>query len=138
MPDPRTPREMRLAIREAEDGLRLLQEASMMAGDWQPDWKFTAARAKLRQAERYFAGKDPHPESLKPLSPRVHQHPPRGPRRQRYRCPTCFRERLLSEQDIERESYCIRHRKVEGGYERIECGEWEMVARLPKGTHGRS
>lgn len=133
MSEPRTPREMRLAIREAEDGLRRLQEASMMAGDWRPDWSFTAARAKLRQVERHFAKKDPEPEELKPLSPRVHQRPPNGPRRRRYRCANCLQERLMRESDFEMESMHSRVKRTEDGYERIECGEWQPVARLPRG-----
>lgn len=137
MSDPRTPREMRLAIREAEENLRRLQEASMMAGDWRADWSFTAARAKLRQAERHFAKKDPDPETLKPLSPRVHQRPPRGPRRQRYRCPSCFRETLLNESDLERDPMHSQLRKAGDGWERVECGEWESVPRLPKGAQQR-
>jgi hypothetical protein len=99
--EPRTPRDMRLAIREAEETLRLFQEADMMAGDWEADWSLNAARAKLRKAERHFAKKDQHPDVLKPLSPRVRPRPvSTQPNRRRYRCTGCFIEQLFHPEHI--------------------------------------
>ena len=130
---------MRLAIREAEEGLRLLQESAMMAGDWLADFRLTAARAKLRQAERHFAEGDKDPEALKPLSPRVHVRPPRGPRRSRFRCTCCFTESLRTPGDQERDHRHVRYEKVDDRYVIFYCGDWEPVARMParkKATNG--
>lgn len=140
--EPRTPREMRLAIRDAEDALRRLQEASMMAGDWEADWSLTAARAKLRKTERHFAKKDQHPEPLKPLSPRVRQRPvSETPNRRRYRCSECLREQLFypGSAVVQEPHYKIVDTLLADGDEirrerkRVVCGAWVPVKRLPRG-----
>jgi hypothetical protein len=124
---------MRLAVRAAEDGLRRLQEASMMAGDWRAEWGLVAARAKLRQVERHFAATDDHPEPLKALSPRVRERVSTQPRRRRYRCSGCFTEVLMSDADVER-PYGGHHFRHRTGNRLAEvCGDWEPVARMPRG-----
>lgn len=142
MSEPRTPREMRSAIRDAEETLRLLQEADMMAGDWEADWSLNAARAKLRKTERHFARKDQHPEPLKPLSPRVRPRPvSTQPNRRRYRCTGCFIEQLFYPESLpnEGEHHRLTDTIVADGdriirkRERVLCGEWEPVARMPRG-----
>lgn len=142
MSEPRTPREMRLAIRKTDEALRLLQEAAMMAGDWEADWKFNAARAKLRQAERHFAKRDQHDEQLRPLSPRVRaRRVSTLPNRRRYRCTGCFVEQLFYPESIgmDGQHYQIEDTIVADGErilrrrERVLCGEWEPVKRMPRG-----
>lgn len=124
---------MRLALRGAEETLRRLQEASMMAGNWLVNYRLTAARAKLRQAERHFAESDQHDEPLKPLSPQVHKpRRPVGPKRRRYRCAVCFAEELLYDSHVEREPVHYSVQRAEHGeWERIDCGAWEPVLRMP-------
>lgn len=114
--------------------LRLLQEADMMAGDWRPEWEFTAARAKLRQAERHFAKCDSHDEPLKPLSPQVRKPQPRTrPKRRRYRCTGCFTEMLWDAEVVDRHPTHRRMVGERGNRVRVDCGDWELVERLPAG-----
>src|ERR1039458_9979811 len=96
MSEPRTLRELRLAIRDLEADLERIHmsPATVLSRTFGRGY-LHRARTALRQAERHFAQSDPDPEPLKPLSPSLGRRTATRPRRKRYRCPVCFSEELL-------------------------------------------
>lgn len=120
--EPRTVRDARLAIRDLEAALERVHMAPASALALLPGLYLRRARLALRQAERHFAeADDPRLEPLKPLRAQLSERRPSLlPRKRRYRCPECFREALLNDDDL---AY------YEGKHKR--CGvEWEPVSRL--------
>lgn len=95
----RTIRQARLAIRDAERVVEGIHMAPAMALDrFAGSWYLRKARLALRQAERALAkADDPREPALAPLLAQIQaRRPALRPRRKRYRCPNCFRERLVN------------------------------------------
>ncbi len=125
MNEPRTIREARLAIREAEKAVGRIHMAPATALAFGLDWYLRKARLALRQAEIHAAkADDPRLDPLPSLPAQIRQRRPQtGPKRKRHRCSTCFEEALLYDSQVEYVS------------ERHRCpGTFELVARLPKGA----
>lgn len=134
MGEPRTLRDLRIAIRDLEADLERIHmsPATVLSHTFGRGY-LHRARTALRQAERHFAQSDPDPEPLKPLAPTLgKRRVDTRPRRKRYRCPVCFCEELIGPEALAEGGHYEAGRHHTGG---APCsGAFEPVARLPKGA----
>lgn len=129
--EPRTVREARLSIREAERTIDAIRMSPAAALGGIGAWYLRQAQARLRAAEREFAKHDdPREEPLKPLAPNVQRSPSTRERRRRYRCSACFEEDLIEPSRVQEHPHHERYRRDgDGRYCTWACGAWEPVAR---------